>query len=493
MKFDLAAWGAELTPDRHAVWFNGRWYTYRDINERATRLANTLAGAGIGFGSRVGILSANDLAHFDLLFAAPKLGFIFVPFNVHETAAGLREQALCVRPDLVFCEARYAELAEKAFDCPRIALAQYRAWLGNSSRQHIPMPELSPESIQMILFTSGNTGRAKAVMLPYRQTLANAQCTAMSWDLGPEDCTVQAVPCFHAGVNVLATPLLTLGGRVVLMSTFDPGEYLLLAQRLEATVIFLTPTMYQRLIESPGFASADLGRVRWAVSTGSPCPPTVARAMRERGIAYRQGYGMTEAGANCFSIPLEEADEHPDSVGRPMLHVQIEIRRPDGAICAANEVGELTITGEGLCSGYLGRDDDWSAVCRDGWFWTGDLAEQDAEGRHFIRGRRRDAYVSGGQNVYPAEVEAAMVQCVGVAECAVLSIPDTRWGETGLAAIVMHAGVIGRPDQLRAELRNLLAAHKIPSVMLFVDMLPRTGSGKVDRVALRSMLEEESA
>ncbi|TDU25643.1 fatty-acyl-CoA synthase [Panacagrimonas perspica] len=492
MKFDLAAWGAELTPDRHAVWFNGRWYTYRDLNERATRLANTLAATGIGFGARVGILSANDLAHFDLLFAAPKLGFIFVPFNVHETASGLREQALTVRPDLVFCEARYAELAAQAFDCPRIALAQYRAWLGNSSRQHIPMPELSPESIQMILFTSGNTGRPKAVMLPYRQTLANAQCTAMSWGLGPEDCTVHAVPCFHAGVNVLATPLLTLGGSVVLMSAFDPGEFLRLTERLEATVMSLTPTMYQRLIESPAFATTDLGRVRWAMSSGGPCPPPIARAMLERGVVFMQGYGMTEAGPNCFSIPPEDAARHPDSIGSPMPHVDVRIRRQDGEICAANEVGELTITGEGLCSGYLGRDDDWSAVCREGWFWTGDLAEQDAEGLYFIRGRRRDAYVSGGQNVYPAEVEAALVQCAGVAECAVLSIPDTRWGETGLAAIVMDAGVIGKPDQLRAELRNLLAAHKIPSVMLFVDMLPRTGSGKVDRVALRSMLEEES-
>jgi len=492
MKFDLAAWGAELTPDRPAVWFNGRWYTYRDLNERATRLANTLAVTGVGFGARIGILSTSDLAHFDLLFAAPKLGFIFVPFNVHETAEGLREQARVVRPDLVFCEARYADLAAQAFDCPRIALAQYRAWLVNSSRQHMPVSELSPESIQMILFTSGHTGRAKAVMIPYRQTLANAQCTAMSWDLGPEDCVVHAVPCFHAGINVLATPLLTLGGRVVLTSAFDPGEYLDLVQGLEATVMFLTPTMYQRLIESPAFAGAHLGGLRWAVSTGGACPAAVSRAMAGRGVAFRQGYGMTEAGPNCYSIPLDEAAEHPDSVGYPMPHLQIEIRRPDGAICAVNEVGELTIAGEGLCAGYLGRDDDWSGVCRDGWFRTGDLAEQDTEGRHFIRGRHRDAYVSGGQSVYPAEVEAAMIQCPGVADCAVLSIPDARWGETGLAAIVMKTGVTGRADLLRAELHRHLAAHKVPSVILFVDMLPRTGAGKVDRIALRAMLEEDS-
>lgn len=493
MKFDLAAWGAELTPDRQAVWFNGRWYTYRDLNERATRLANTLAAAGIGFGARVGILSANHLAHFDLLFAAPKLGFIFVPFNVHETPENLHEQARVTTPELLFCEGRHAAVAAQAFDCTRVTLEQYRSWLGNSSRQHIQMPALSPESIQMILFTSGLTGRSKAVMIPYRQTLSNAESTAMGWDLGPEDCAIQAVPCYHAAINVMATPLLTLGGRVVLMGTYDPGEYLRLAQRLGVTVMFMTPAMYLRLIEHPQFSAADLGRVRWAIAGGAACPPSVARAMLDHGVPFKQGYGTSEAGANCFSISLEESALHPESVGRPMPHVQVAIRRVDGTVCDVGEVGELTIAGDGVCAGYLGHADDWTAVSRDGWFWTGDLAEQDADGRYYIRGRRRDVYVTGGQPVYPSEVEAAIGQCAGVADCAVLSIPDAQRGETGLAAISMRQGVTGNPEALRAELRSRLQPHKVPTVMLFVDLLPRTGSGRVDRAALRAMLEEESA
>ncbi len=492
MKFDLAAWGAELTPDRPAIWFNGRWYTYRDLNERATRLANTLAVSGIGFGARVGILSSNHLAHFDLLFAAPKLGFVFVPFNVRQVAPELREQAQIVRPELVFCESRYAAVAAEAFDCPRVTLEQYRGWLGNSSRQHIRPPELSPESIQMILFTGGSGGRSKAALIPYRQTAANAECSAMGWDLGPEDCAIQATPCFHAAINVLATPLLTLGGRVILMSAFEPGEYLRLAQRLDATVMFMVPTMYERLIAHPGFAAAELGRVRWAISGGAPCPPRVARAMVDHGIPFKQGYGMTEAGVNCFAIEMEEAALYPDSVGRPMPHVQVEIRRPDGSVCGNDEVGELTLSGEGLCSGYLGHADEWSEVCRDGWFSTGDLAESDADGRYYIRGRRKDMYISGGENVFPAEVEAAIDQCPGVVECAVLSMPDARWGETGLAAIVMQPQVLGQAEVLRLDLRQRLAPYKVPSVILFVGAIPRTGSGKVDRIALRRMLEGEN-
>jgi fatty-acyl-CoA synthase len=489
MKFDLVAWGAELTPERPALWFNGRWYTYRDLNERATRLANQLAAAGIVYGGKVGILAPNHLAHFDLLFAAAKLGFIFIPFDPRLSVPELRELAHAVRPDLLFCDTPHANAAAQAFACTRVTLDEYRRWLANSSRQDVPVPLLSPESIQMILFTGGSTGRAKAAMIPYRQMLANAQGTAMGWNLGPEDCAIQATPCWHAALNVLSTPLLTIGGRVAIMSRFEPGEYLRLAEHLEATTLFMVPSMYRSLVEHPAFARTNLTRVRFAISGGAPCPAPVARAFLDRGLPFRQGYGMTEAGVNCFGIETEEAALYPQSVGRPLPHVQVEIRRPDGQPCADEETGELTISGQALCAGYYNRSEEWMDACRDGWFWTGDLAQRDAEGRYFIRGRRKDLYISGGENVYPVEVEAAIAECEGVAECAVLSIPDARWGETGLAAVVMRDGRTGQAEALRSALRARLAAYKLPSVIRFVPSLPRTGAGKIDRPALRSLLE----
>ena len=491
MKFDLAAWGAELTPDRPAIWFSGRWYNYRDLNERATRLANQLATMGVGFGARVGILAQNHLAHFDLLFAAPKLGFVLVPYNVRLSTAELREQAAVTRPELVFCDARGLPAANEVFGCPRVTLEEYRKWLGHSSRRQVLAPPLSPESLQMILFTGGSTGQSKAVMIPYRQTLANAQGTAMGWDLGPEDCAIQATPCYHAALNVLSTPLLTIGGRVVLMTQFDAGEYLKLAERFEATVMFMVPSMFQMLAEHPDFATADLSRMRWAIAGGAPSPPALARRFIDRGVPFKQGYGMTEVGVNCFGIEVEEAVRHPDSVGRPLPHVQAVIRRTDGSPCQVGEVGELTFSGEALCAGYFHRNEDWLDVFRGESFWTGDLASRDADGRFFIRGRSKDMYISGGENVYPAEVEAALAQCAGVAECAVIGIADAKWGETGLAAVVARGGAPRNPERLRTDLRSHLAAYKVPSVVMFLNQLPRTTVGKVDRAALRQMIEAD--
>jgi fatty-acyl-CoA synthase len=350
---------------------------------------------------------------------------------------------------------------------------------------------LSPESIQMILFTDGESGASHPALIPYRQTLSNAQSTALAWELGPDDCAIQATACFHASLHVLSIPLLAMGGRVVLMNHFDSGEYLRLLQRLEATVMFLQPDMYRALIEDPAFAETELDRVRWALCLGASCPETVARTLRERGLPFKRGYGATEAGVNCFEIGADEAAEHPESIGRPMPHVNVVIRRPDGAECAVDEVGELTFSGQGLCSGYLDPGEAWPSAYRDGWFWSGDLAQRDAEGRHVLRGRRSDVYVAAGAAVYPSQVEHTMERCFGVAECMVLSIPDARGGQTGLAAVVVKAGTIVGADALRRELRGHLPAHAIPSVILFVDELPRTPQGAPDRLALRRMLEAQ--
>lgn len=489
MTFDLIAQGAERTPERPAIWFGGRWYRYCELDERATRLAARLASRGIGLGARVGILSANHLAHFDLLFAAAKLGYILVPFDPRLSVPELRELATAVRPDLLICDPAQADSATLAFDCTRASLGELEAWIDRSDGVTPDPPPLTPDSIQMILFTGGSTGRPKAAMISYRQALANARGTATGWGLGPEDCAIQATPCWHAAINVLSTPLLSLGARVVLMSRFDAGEYLRLSAQLGATLMFMVPSMYRALIEHADFARTPLDRVRFAIAGGAPCPGPVARAFLDRGLPFRQGYGLTEAGVNCFFIDAHEAAQHPDSVGRPLAHVQIELRRPDGQPCMDGETGELTIAGPALCAGYYNRSEEWTDAVRDGWLWTGDLAQRDAEGRYTIRGRRKDLYISGGENVYPAEVEAAIAECEGVAECAVLSIQDARWGETGLAAVVLQPGRVAQSDGLRSALRRRLAPYKLPSAIVFVASIPRNAAGKVDRAALRRLLE----
>ena len=206
-----------------------------------------------------------------------------------------------------------------------------------------------------------------------------------------------------------------------------------------ATLLFMVPSMYQMLAEHPGFAAADFSRVRWAICGGAPCPPSVRAPYEARGIRFKQGYGMTEAGVNCFMFDLEEAARYPDSVGRPLVGTEAMIARADGTACGVDQVGELLLRGPHVFQGYFRKPQETGEALSDGWLRTGDLARRDAGGRHYICGRRKEMYISGGENVYPAEVEAVLSSVEGVAECAVLGVPDARWGETGLAAVVLRS------------------------------------------------------
>lgn len=489
MTFDLASWRAERTPDHAALWFAERWLSYADLDARATRLAAWLADNGIRAGDRVGLLAANHVAHFDLLLAAPRLGYVFVPFNVRLSVAELAEQALLVRPALMLVDDGLAQTSASACEAPLQTLDHYEDWLEQAAEARPDPPPLTADATLMLLFTGGTTGRPKAAQVSYRQFERNAAGTAAAWDLRETDAAIQATPCFHAGIHALSTPLLYAGGRVVLCRSFDPATYLADVARHRCTLMFMVPSMYRLLAATPTFADFDATSVRWAISGGAPCALRIAQDFAHRGIRLRQGYGLTEAGVNCFVIDDAQAAAHPDSVGRPMPHLQAVIRRTDGSPCEPGEVGELTFAGDVVSSGYFESKPAWSEVFREGWLWTGDLAECDRDGLHFIRGRRKELYISGGEKVYPAEVEAALARCEGVSECAVLAIPHAHWGETGVAAVVMEPGHVEEAESLRRALRQWIAGYKLPEHILFVDALPRTGAGKVDRMALRRLVE----
>lgn len=489
---DLIQRHAKLSPERPALFFNGRWYSYGELDLRAVRLANRLREAGVTAGDRVGILALNHLAHFDLMLAAPKLGYIHVPFNHRLSTAELARMAAQIEPRLLFADGRHFANAQ-ALGVPVLALESYSDWLEPAGDEPPPAPELDQESTWMILFTGGSTGQPKGAMLSYRQLLLNARLTADTWQLDDQDCAIQCTPCFHAAVNVLSLPLLHCGGRVVLMSHFDADEYLGHVALHRATVLFMVPTMYQMLIDFEDFEEADLGSVRWAISGGAPCPEPVRQAFVERGVHFKQGYGMTEAGVNCFNIEIDEADLQPDSVGRPMPRMEMVIRNPDGEPVVPGAVGELTLRGPMVFSGYWRQPEETAQALRDGWLWTGDLARVGSDGHTCIVGRRKEMYISGGENVYPAEVEAALYRCEGVLECAVTALDDPRWGEQGLAALVLQDGVHRDGESLRQELRPYLAAYKLPRWFYFLRALPKTGAGKIDKASLRRLYEHREA
>lgn len=485
---DLARWRANLTPNRKAVLFNNAWYTYAQLNERAEQLAGRLAEAGVKKGDRVGIIAYNHLCHLDLILAAPKLGFIYTPMNFRLSDEEQQGMAHYLQPSFMFHDRRHAEAAQ-FFDCPLQPLDGYNEWLDAAPPAPVP-PHLTAEDTHMILQTGGSTGTPKGAQIPYRQVMFNALNTITAWGVTENDCAIQATPAFHAAINVLTLPLLYAGGRVVWMVVFDPNDYLQWSDDHGVTLWFLVPTMYQILCDHPDYDYTDHSKVRWAISGGAPCPEPIRRAFEEHKIGFKQGYGLTEAGVNCFAMEVEDAAERPDSVGKGMLTLQAVIRRPDGSRCAPDEIGELTLRGAQTFTGYYNKPEETAETLRDGWVWTGDLATYDDQGYYYIRGRRKEMYISGGENVYPKEVEDALYELDGIVECAVVGVPDPHWGETGLAAIVTQPGYELDRDTLRKELQMRLARYKVPREIMFVEELPKGAAGKILKFRVRQMYED---
>ena len=477
MILDVAARRADLTPERPALWWQGTWLSYADLDDRAARTASVLHEAGVGRGDRVAILAHNHVAHVDLIMASAKLGFVYAPLNARLAAPEQRAMAEYLRPTVLLHDAEAAAKAA-ATGVTLWSLDDHEARL-EAAAADLPPVDLGPEDIQMILPTGGTTGLPKGAMLPYRQGFYNAVNTVMSWGLRDDDCVIQATPCYHAAVNAFTTPLFHLGGRVVLQRTFDPAAYLELLGTCDVSILFLVPTMFGMLAEHPDFGRADLSGIRWAISGGASCPEPVRAAFAKRGVGFRQGYGLTEAGVNCFSITTEQAQVRPGSVGKPVIHARAVVRGPDGAPCEPGAPGELTLAGEHLFAGYFERPQATAEVLRDGWLWTGDLATVDEDGFFTVVGRRKEMFVSGGENVFPSEVESAIYDHPAVLECAVVGVPDARWGEVGLAVVVVRRGASVTEDEIRSHLRQRIASYKVPKHVRFSDELPKSAAGKV--------------
>ncbi|MFO7543884.1 MAG: AMP-binding protein [Trueperaceae bacterium] len=490
MILDVAQRRADLTPDRPALWWDGRWLDYAELNRRAAHAAAYLVSRGITKGDRVAILAHNHVAHIDLILATAKLGFVYAPLNVRLSAKEQAAIGTYLKPTLVLHDEDHREAAEFAANAaaaPMLNVDDYETALESPvAASTVLDPDLGPDDVQMILLTGGTTGVPKGAMLPYRQGFYNAVNTVLSWGLRDDDVVIQATPCYHAAVNALTVPLLHLGARVVLQHAFDAREYLELVQQQGVTALFLVPTMYRMLAEHPDFQRADLSGVRWAISGGAPCPEPVRATFAARGVRFRQGYGLTEAGVNCFAITLDQAERKPASVGKPMLHAAAAVRRADASLCDVGEVGELTLKGPHVFLGYFDRPDATDEALRGDWLWTGDLATVDEEGFFTIVGRRKEMFISGGENVFPIEIETALYDHPAVAECAVLGVPDERWGEVGLAVVVLRPDASIDQNALVAFLRERVARYKVPKHLILTTDLPKSGAGKI----LKSVLLE---
>jgi fatty-acyl-CoA synthase len=308
----------------------------------------------------------------------------------------------------------------------------------------------------------------------------------MNWGLREDDVSPIFTPMYHAGgVAVFLIPLFCAGGTIVLHKAFDAAEVWSTIERERCSVVLGVPTIWKLLMETPEFASVRLDSVRWFISGGAPLPAFIADAYRKRGVAFRQGYGLTEAGVNCFTMTNDDAANKPGSIGRPMMFTDVRLRDVDGAEVVAGEVGEIYIRGPHVSSGYWQNETETGAAyLADGWFRTGDLARRDDDGYFYVTGRGKDMFISGGVNVYPAEIEAQLLLHPAVNDAAIVAVADETWGEAGIAFIVAN-GIAA--DELTEYLAGRIAKYKLPKRYVFVDELPRSPYGKVEKVKLRAL------
>jgi len=496
---------AIYSPDKPAIIDAGKnpelRLTYAQMNERANQLANRLADlAGIGHGDRVAILALDGVEHLDVLFACGKLGAIHTALNWRLHWRELQHILAEVTPTvLIYDDAFRSSVVELAqADSPVrhwihldglgfSGSLDFNAWLATAPTTPRTCEALVEEDIAAIVFTGGTTGLSKGAQISHRQIAWNS-LNSVIHDVNRDDVYLNVFPMFHVGgLFVYTLPQVIMGGTTILLKRFDPERVLELLQREQATIFAAVPAMYQMLTQAKAWAEADLSSLRFCTSGGAPLPvPLVEQYTREKGVRFKQGFGMTEFGPGLFALAPEDAIRKAGSIGRPNFYIDARIVDADNRPLGPNEVGELALKGPSIASGYFSNVAAWAEVIdEDGWFHTGDLARYDEDWHFYIVDRLKDMFISGGENVYPAEIEAALYQHPAVFQCAVVGAPDRQWGEVGKAFVVLKPDQAASVEELLTHLGERLARYKIPRHVEFVTALPISAAGKVLRRELR--------
>jgi fatty-acyl-CoA synthase len=491
-------WGRSF-PEKEALVdaICNRRYTYGQLAREVNRMAHFLCSRlGTKRGDRVAVLSFNRAEYLTLFFAASRIGAVLVPLNIRLAPQEFFYYLEDSSPQAIFFDEEHqaiAEMLKTKFKGAHYVCFDLTAAVGQplpSAWKELPedpLPEipLSASDPQLIIYTSGTTGVPKGVILPHGMITWNAINTNLGWDLRSDDRTVLHSSLFYtAGWNVFTLPLFHCRGTNVLVRGFDADLILSLIERERLTLFFGVPTMFQMLIESPRFAAADFSSVRFMVSGGAPMPRRIFEAMKAaKGIHLWEGYGLTEVGPNNFL-----ANGKLGTVGHPMPHVDLKVVDADHREVQPGQEGELLLRGDHLCAGYWNKPEATAEAIREGWFHTGDLARLDEDGHVAIVGRKKDMIISGGINIYPAEIEKAIEAHPQVAAAAVIGVPDERWGETGKAVVELKPGGALTLTDLQQFLAERLGKFKIPKYLAVVRELPRTAaSGKIQKFILKNL------
>ena len=491
--FDPVAWWARVDGSRTAVIdaSNGRRFSYKQLHVEAETWSARLAGWHVTHRDRVAILAQNRIEFIPLLFACIRRGAVLVPLNWRLSAPELARILDNATPALCLGEDQFRGVAEQASVMSSGSRPFRWIDLDRDVRDDIvcgsppPSPARAENDAAMLLYTSGSTGTPKGVVIPHRQLLWNAIATSIGWAIGAHDVGPSSTPFFHTGGwNVFTTPLLFCGGTVVMSEGFDAHQYLEMLTHYRVTMAFGVPTQFAMMRETSGWGR-PLPSLRTFLSGGAPCPQQIKDDARAAGYLFREGYGLTECGPNCFATNDYTAVAKDGSVGWPMPFLNMRLCDEDDAAVAIGDTGELQLRGPQLFGGYFNAPERTAEVMTaDGWLRTGDLASRDSDGVYTIRGRRKDMFISGGENVFPGEVEMSLLDCPGIADVIVVGVPDDKWGEVGCAVVVSADSALTE-QQVKAFASTLLAKYKVPKHVHFVPEIPRLGSGKHDRRSAR--------
>ena len=490
---------ARISPHTTALLGPRRSLTYAELADRTARYAGALRRLGVGPGDRVAYLGVNAVEVFETFFAAWLLGAVAVPLNYRLSGTEIRYMlddagaAVLVHSAdtdaLVAAAAPLPDglrvLAVQPATCPAQGL-DYEAEIAAGPALEAE-PPVALDDPALILYTSGTTGRPKGAVLTHGNLTWNTVNYLAHVDVLSTDRALCISPLFHCvGISQVTLPTLFKGGSVEAVERFDPGAVLARIGEARITAFSAVPTMLQMMVEHPAWDSADLSSLTLVQYGGSPVQERVARAWLDRGVRLQQGYGMTEAAPGVYMATRDGTTTHPTSVGVPHFFTDVALLRDGRPEPVGGEPAELLVRGPHVFTGYWNRPDESSASFVDGaWFRTGDVLRADDDGWAHVVDRVKDMYISGGENVYPAEVEAVAVQLDAVANCAVVGVADRRWGEVGTAYVQVRAGAALTEAELRAHFEANLARYKVPRYIEFLPELPRNATGKIRRVDLR--------
>lgn len=496
--FDWSAAQSNMRPDKVAITdlTTDRHLTYRQLNDRAMRLAGALQAAGVTRGERVAILAPNCPEFFELEFACGKIGGIAVPLNWRLTENELAYILGDCSPQVLIFDVQFAAVANALrercgiptgleIDSDAADSGYEQALAANAAHERAL---LSLDDVAMIMYTSGTTGHPKGAQITHGMNFINCVNLGIPAMVSPQSVQLVVLPLFHTGgANCYANPILHAGGRILLLREFDPGVALqILGDPAHGvTHFFAVPAPYQFMMQHPDFADTDLSRLVIAGVGGAPCAESILTTWMDRGVAMVQGWGMTETSPGGTALDAADARRKVGSAGRALLHTEVKIVDDEGATLPANAVGELLIRGPNITPGYWNNPEATAKSFSGDWLRTGDAARMDDEGFIYIVDRWKDMYISGGENVYPAEIENVLYQLPEVAEAAIIGVPSERWGETGMAILVLKPGATLGADAVIAHCLANLAKFKVPQSVEFIDALPRNATGKVLKRTLR--------